>query len=180
MATIRFDTTLCTIHSWTILLLPKSASEQLNSRGQVMVTGTINGFKFQTALEPDGRGSHWFRVDKNLQKSAGIAAGDTVTVELEATKQWPEPDIPADWQAALDADTKVRERWQSVTPMARWEWLRWIGSTKQAATRKHHIEVACSKLLRGERRPCCFNRAACCVQEVSKGGQLLEPSATKK
>jgi hypothetical protein len=36
-----------------------------------MVKGTINGFSFQTALESDGKGSHWFRVDYALSKAAG-------------------------------------------------------------------------------------------------------------
>ncbi|KKU82000.1 MAG: hypothetical protein UY09_C0025G0017 [Parcubacteria group bacterium GW2011_GWA2_47_8] len=64
MFTIRFKTTLFKIDLWTVLMLPKSASAKLPSRGMTMVEGTINGFRFQAALEPDGKGSHWFRVDK--------------------------------------------------------------------------------------------------------------------
>jgi hypothetical protein len=175
---IRFETTLCTIGTWTILKLPKEASAKLPSRGQVMVKGTINGFHFQTALEPDGNWSHWLNVDKKMQKDANVRAGDTVSLEIEATKDWPEPDIPADLQAALDTDPKVQPLWARITPMARWEWIRWINSTKQTETRKRRIEVSCSKLLAGERRPCCFNRNMCCVPEISKNGVLLEPATT--
>jgi len=42
-----------------------------------MVKGTINNFPFQTELEPDGKGSHWFRIDENLSKSAGIDTSNT-------------------------------------------------------------------------------------------------------
>jgi hypothetical protein len=138
-----------------------------------MVKGTIDDFWFQTALEPDGNGSHWLKINKDMQKSAKIDAGDTVTMAIESTKEWPEPDIPADLQSALDADPQVQPLWKRITPMARWEWIRWINSTSQHETRKRRIEVSCSKLMAGERRPCCFNRNMCCVPEVSKNGVLL-------
>ncbi len=53
-----------------------------------MVEGTINGFHFQTPLEPDGKLSHWFRVDKAMREAAGVDAGDTVTLEIEPTKEF--------------------------------------------------------------------------------------------
>ena len=175
MSVIHFDAPLYAIKSWTILRLPQEASAGLPSRGQVMGRGTINGFEFQTALEPDGRGSHWLHVDAAMQKAIGAKAGDTVTVALETTKDWPEPNSPADIKKALATHPKTKDLWNAVTPLARWEWIRWIGSTSQAETRQHRIEVAESKLLHGERRPCCFNRSMCCVPEVSKSGMLLEP-----
>lgn len=53
---IRCDATLHAINKSTILRLPATASENLPSRGQVAVDGTINGRVFQTVLEPDGVG----------------------------------------------------------------------------------------------------------------------------
>jgi hypothetical protein len=140
-----------------------------------MVKGTINGFPFQTALEPDGNSSHWLNVEKSMQKSAKVAAGHTATLAIESTKEWPEPAVPADLRTALNASPKVQNLWMDITPMARWEWIRWIGSTSKSETRKRRIEVAFSKLTAGERRPCCFNRSMCCVPQVSKNGVLLDP-----
>lgn len=175
MPAIRFESSLYTIGSWTVLRLPESASTQLPSRGQVMVKGTINGADFESPLEPDGKGGHWLHVDKTLQKAAGVHAGDTAKLVIEATKDWPEPPIPADVQHGLVDIAAVRPFWERVTPMARWEWLRWIAATNNIETRKHRIEVACSKLRAGERRPCCFNRNMCCVPQVSKSGVLRGP-----
>ena len=107
MSTIHFEAKLFTIGSWTILRLPEDASAKLPSRGMTMVSGTINGVPFKALLEPDGRyapgkkPSHWFRPDKKLLDDANAAAGDTVQVSLEPTKEWIEPEVPEDLKKAL-------------------------------------------------------------------------------
>lgn len=145
----------------------------------VMVEGTINGVRFQTALEPDGKKGHWLRVDKTMREAVKVNVGDTVTLAIAPTKVWPEPTVPADIQQGLSADSRAQAVWASITPMARWDWIRWIRSTKQAETRKRRIEVMCSKLTAGDRRPCCFNRTECTVPDVSHNGVLLEPTPTR-
>lgn len=175
MSVIRFKTTLYKIGSWTILRLPEKASEKLPSRGQVMIEGIINDFHFQTPLEPDGKWGHWFRVEEALQKEAHISAGDMVSVSITPTKNWPEPKVPTDWRKAIEADEKAMELWTNITPLARWEWIRWIRATNKDETRKRRIEVGLSKLKSGERRPCCWNRNMCTEPSVSKGGVLLDP-----
>src|SRR6516165_7447447 len=95
-ATSRFDATLSMIGTSTVVRLPETVSKDLPSRGQVAVHGTINGFEFQTVLEPDGNSGHWMRVDDTLQRAAGIGAGDTAAVDIEVTKDWPEPSVPGD------------------------------------------------------------------------------------
>lgn len=141
-----------------------------------MVEGTINDITFQTPLEPDGKGSHWFRADKAMLEAIDAAAGDTVALEIRPIKQWPEPDVPADIKQALAASLEAHALWQRITPMARWEWIRWIRSTGKDETRQRRIEVACSKLEAGKRRPCCWNRNLCTEPSVSKNGILFEPS----
>lgn len=174
MSTIHFTAELLTIGSWNLIKLPKDASGELPSRGIAMVKGAINDIPFQTALEPDGRGSHWFRVDAALGKAAGVEVGDHATLELEPTKEWPEPEVPADITKALTANGKAHAQWVDITPMARWEWIRWIRATSRQETRARRIEVACSKLNAGQRRPCCFNSSMCTEPSVSKNGVLLE------
>lgn len=166
MMAIRFKAKLFKLGSDILLTLPKEASRKLPSKGMTYVKGTINSFPFQTALEPDGKDSHWFKVDEALRKGAKADVGDTVTLEIEPTKDWPEPKIPEDFKKALSADPKAQTTWKDITPMARWDWIRWIGSGKQEETRKKHVLVACSKLRSGMRRPCCFNRTQCTLTDA--------------
>lgn len=176
MSVIRFKTKLFKIKTWTILRLPLDASAKLPSRGQVMAEGTINGYHFQTPLEPDGKGSHWFKVENNIRKGAKAEAGDDVDVEIEPTKKWPEPDVPEDLKKALATHKEAKDTWDKATPLAHWEWLRWIRSTSREETRQKRIEVGCDKLKRGERRPCCWNRNLSTEPYVSKNGILLDPA----
>jgi Domain of unknown function (DUF1905)/Bacteriocin-protection, YdeI or OmpD-Associated len=174
-AAIRFDATLSAIDTSTVVRLPETASKDLPSRGQVAVHGTINGVEFSTVLEPDGNSGHWMRVDDTLQHAAGIGAGDTATIDIEVTKDWPEPGVPQDLGAALAAaPQQIRDLWDAITPMARWEWVRWVNATNNPDTRARRVEVSISKMNSGKRRPCCFNLSACTDPDLSKNGRLLE------
>jgi hypothetical protein len=176
-ATIRFDATLFTIDTSTLLRLPETASKNLPSRGQVAVHGTINSVEFQTVLEPDGNSGHWMRINDTLQHAAGISAGDAATLDIEVTKDWPEPSVPQDLATALAAaPQKIQDLWNEITPMARWEWVRWVNATKNPDTRRRRVDVSISKMKSGKRRPCCFNLSACTDPDLSKNGRLLEPA----
>lgn len=176
--TIRFSAQLVTIKDWTIARIPEDESVKLTSRGQISVKGTINGHEFQTVLEPDGYWSHWFRLDDTKQKEIGVKTGDGISVELTPVKEWPEPNLPDDIQKALNAaPEKVQQKWRDITPMAQWEWVRWVNSTGVDATRAIRIEKTISKLKGTHRRPCCFNLAACTEPYVSKSGRLMQPTA---
>jgi len=156
-----------------VLRLPKGASAQLPSRGMTMVEGKMNGVGFKKPLEPDGMGSHWLDVDSAMMKAAKAAVGDMVSVVMEPSKDWPEPEVPEDLKKALENSPKAMGLWKIITPMARWDWIRWVRSTKEPETRKKRLEVTCSKLKAGTRRPCCFNRTMCTLPEVSHSGVLI-------
>ena len=173
---IRFSADLYTIDESTLLRLPERASGQLPSRGQVAVRGTINGHRFQTVMEPDGRFGHWMRIDRRLQRAAALSAGDTASLEVEPLEDWPEPTVPPDLAAALAAaPQRIQDLWREITPMARWEWVRWVNATRNPDTRQRRVEVSISKLQSGKRRPCCFDLAACTDPSLSRSGRLIEP-----
>ena len=157
--------------------LPKQASERLPSRGQVAVRTSLGAHDFETVVEPDGRGGHWIRVDDTLQRAADVGPGDTAELTLEVSRDWPEPDVPDDLAAALaKAPAKIRAVWEDITPMARWEWVRWVQATSNPETRQRRVEVSISKMDNGKRRPCCFDLSSCTDPNLSKSGKLRDVS----
>lgn len=144
---------------WLFLVLPKAVSEKLPRRGRTTVQGNINGHQFQATLDPDGQLSHWLKVDADMLTACDLQAGDAVTVEITPLKKEPEPQVPADFQDALQAAADARAVWDSTTPLARLDWIHWIESAKQAKTRAKRINDACDMLAEGKKRVCCFDQS---------------------
>jgi uncharacterized protein YdeI (YjbR/CyaY-like superfamily) len=64
--------------------------------------------------------------------------------------------VPADLRKVLVSNQKLSDNWNSLTPIARNEWICWITFFKKPETRKEHLERAREDLLKGKRRPCCW------------------------
>ena len=64
--------------------------------------------------------------------------------------------LPPDMRKALAADPAARAKWESLTPLARNEWICWTISVKQPAVRQEHVKRVRSELKEGMRRPCCW------------------------
>ncbi len=64
--------------------------------------------------------------------------------------------VPADLRNALMSDKAARATWESLTPLARNEWICWAISVKKSETRKEHVQRVVTELKEGKRRPCCW------------------------
>jgi uncharacterized protein YdeI (YjbR/CyaY-like superfamily) len=63
---------------------------------------------------------------------------------------------PKDLKEALCQNTKILKLWNSLTPLARNEWICYVTIVKKAETRQSHIKRLQEDLLKGKRRPCCW------------------------
>ncbi|HRN71236.1 MAG TPA: YdeI/OmpD-associated family protein, partial [Candidatus Woesebacteria bacterium] len=84
---------------------------------------------------------------------------------------------PEDLKRALKTSPQATALWNDITPLARWDWVRWIRAVKTKETRQKHVEVALDKLNKGMRRPCCFNRSLCSEPEVCPNWKLVKPQS---
>lgn len=63
---------------------------------------------------------------------------------------------PVDVRKTIKLNLKVKSIWEEITPLAKNEWICWIISAKKIETRERRIAIMQDKLLKGERRPCCW------------------------
>jgi hypothetical protein len=65
-------------------------------------------------------------------------------------------ELPTDLVSALTKTKKVTALWESLTPIARNEFICWVEDAKQKPTREKRIKRAVEELLEGQKRPCCW------------------------
>jgi uncharacterized protein YdeI (YjbR/CyaY-like superfamily) len=64
---------------------------------------------------------------------------------------------PKDLQEILSSDGRLLQIWNSLTPLARNEWICWTVTVKKQETRIKHIARLQEELFNGKRRPCCWS-----------------------
>lgn len=64
--------------------------------------------------------------------------------------------VSTDFKQVLMSNPNLLAKWNSLTPLARNEWICWIISPALSETRQKHIKRATEELLAGKRRPCCW------------------------
>jgi uncharacterized protein YdeI (YjbR/CyaY-like superfamily) len=64
--------------------------------------------------------------------------------------------VPKDLERVLVSDPKALAVWESLTPLARNEWICWVISVKKSETRRQHVKRVDAELKEGIRRPCCW------------------------
>lgn len=64
--------------------------------------------------------------------------------------------IPKDIKEILDTKPKVLEIWNSLTPLARNEWICYVTIVKKKETRAEHLVRLQEDLLKGKKQPCCW------------------------
>jgi hypothetical protein len=64
--------------------------------------------------------------------------------------------VPSDLRDDLAVDPKALAVWESLTPLARNEWICWMTFVKKDETRKEHLQRIPTELKKGKRRPCCW------------------------
>jgi hypothetical protein len=157
-AVIRFKSKLVVRNSAegkpskTVLDVPKAVASKL--RGMATVEGTINGHPFRAPLEPASNGD-FLRVNAAMLDGARAGVGDAV--QLAVLGPEPEPEIPADLQAAFSSSRRAMTLWNDLTLLGRLDWIRWIESAKAPETRARRVARTVEQLSSGKRRPCCVN-----------------------
>ena len=152
MAKFEFDAPLARpegVGAWTYLDIPAHITQELGSRGQVKVMGSINGYPFRTSARPHGDGSHYIVVNRSIRDAIQATPGDVVHVLMERDTAPRTVEIPADFAEALETNRQLRKSFESLSYSHRKEFVDWIESAKKVETRESRISRSLEMLLEG-------------------------------
>jgi hypothetical protein len=145
----RFETTV-EVEGKTATYLPVPLDvPALFGRARPPVRVTIGGHTYRSTVAVYG-GRYFLPLNRANRAAAGVAAGDTVTVEIEADEEPRTVEVPADVQAALADDPAVAAGFAALSYSHRKELVDWITEAKREDTRRRRIAKTVESLRAGE------------------------------
>ena len=128
--------------------VPEEVVAALGESKRPPVTITLNGYTYRTTAVRMG-GRFLVPLSAEHREAAGVAAGDAVTVDLEADTAPREVALPADLEAAMD--DAARAAYDALSYTHRKEWVRWVEEAKKPETRATRVEKTVAGLREGRR-----------------------------
>lgn len=128
--------------------VPAKVVAALGSSKRPPVRATINGFTYRSTVAVMG-GKFMLGVSNEVRKSAGVAAGDTVDIDLELDTEAREVPIPPDFAAALARSATATKFFEGLSYSRKLRLVTPI-DVKDAETRKRRISETMARLSSGE------------------------------
>jgi len=149
---MRFRTTLLqNDKTATGFRVPDDVVEALGKGKRPPVRVTINGYTYRSTVAVMG-GAYMLGVSAENRAGAGVKGGDEIDVELELDTSPREVSVPADFAAALDAETRAKRTFDSLSNSNKsWHVLQ-IEGAKSDETRQRRIAKSVEALREGRIR----------------------------
>jgi hypothetical protein len=128
--------------------VPADVVAALGSSKRPPVRATINGYTYRSTVAVMG-GKFMLGVSNEVRKNSGVAAGDTVEIDLELDTQAREVELPADFAAALGRDAKAKKFFESLSYSAKLRLVTPI-NVKAPDVRKARIAKTVKSLAEGK------------------------------
>ena len=113
------------------------------------VVATVNGYTWRTSVARMG-GEFLVGLNKEVRAGAGVAAGDTVTLDLALDTEPRTVEIPPALAAALDSDPEAKTIYDALAFTHRKEYARWVAEAKRDETRERRVVQALEMLHGGK------------------------------
>jgi len=128
--------------------VPAKVVAALGSSKRPPVRATINGFTYRSTIAVmDGK--FMLGVSNEVRKSAGVAAGEIVDIDLELDTEVREVPIPPDFAAALARDAKAKKFFEGLSYSKKLRLVIPI-DIKNVETRKERIAKTVEQLREGK------------------------------
>ena len=107
------------------------------AKAKVPVKVTINGYAWRSTVGNRG-GKQYIVVNAEARRSAGVKAGDVVTITIEPDTEKREIEIPTALRKALGA--KLTQKLNSLSFTHKKEFIVWYSEAKKDDTRARRVE----------------------------------------
>ncbi len=132
---------------WVIARIPFDVASVWGKRGQLRVTGEINGFPLNSTLFPNGKGGHFLLVNKKMQKGGKTAAGLTARFRLQPDDAPREVKGPKELLRELGRSKRLLKYYESFNHSTR-NWIsKWTAEPKSEAARVRRSQQMAERLM---------------------------------
>ena len=125
--------------------VPARVVEGLGSTKRPLVKVTINKYTYRSAIAPMG-GTYMLGISDEVRKNAGVAAGDTVEVNVELDTEKRDVEIPPELAKALAKDPKAKKYFESLSYSGKYRLAAPIVNGKTTETRERNLAKAMQEL----------------------------------
>jgi hypothetical protein len=125
--------------------VPAKVVEGLGSTKRPLVSVTINGYTYRSAIAPMG-GVYMLGISDEVRKSAHVAAGDTIDVDVDLDTQPRDVEMPPELAKALAKDAKAKKYFESLSYSGQYRLVAPIANGKTAETRERNVAKAMQEL----------------------------------
>jgi hypothetical protein len=129
--------------------VPPKVVEALGSTKVPLVLVTINRYTYRSAVAVMG-GKFMIGVSNENRRAAGVAAGETVDVDLELDTEPRELAVPDDFAKALGRDAKAKKVFEGLSNSKKQRLVLPVANGKTPETRQRNIDKAMTALKEGK------------------------------
>lgn len=131
--------------------VPEAIVEALGGSRRPAVVVTLDHYSYRSTVAPMG-GEWWVGVNADHRAASGLKAGDEVQVTLELDTAPRELEVPAELEAALDADPRARAFFDGLSYSNRRVFTLSVEGTSNPETRARRVEKAIALMREGRVR----------------------------
>lgn len=125
--------------------VPAKVVEGLGSTKRPLVSVTINGYTYRSAIAPMG-GVYMLGISDEVRSKARVKAGDTIDVDVELDTKPRDVEVPPELATALAKDAKAKKYFESLSYSGKYRLAAPIANGKTAETRERNLEKAMEEL----------------------------------
>jgi hypothetical protein len=128
--------------------VPPAVVDALGTSRKPAVKVTINGYTYRSTVATMN-GVFMLGVSNDVRREAGVAAGETVDVDIELDSEPREVQVPPDLAAALDAEPEARRFFDGLSYSNKRRIVMPVDDAKTMETRQRRIEKSVANLREG-------------------------------